>query len=327
MGSDNEVLLARFIDHLVVERDLSPNSVDAYRRDLEKFRLFMERRSLDAAEVKRLDVEAFVGSMRSSGLSPRSTVRALSALRTFYRFLRTEGYCEADPAARVERPALWKKLPVVLDFFEIEDLLAAPDLSTDLGIRDRAMLELAYAAGLRVSELLAVRLQDIDSGEELIRVHGKGRKDRLVPVGAVALDYIERYRQAPRRRLLKDDTIIDAPFLNFRGEPLEPMEGLHQIARGFSFRMNRFGFFGHYDLAGNGVADRLREADIKYAAAAENIAKNINFSDPVATAVHDWMESAGHRANILNSVFSKTGVGIWKDGEVYHFTQVFMDPR
>ncbi len=109
-------------------------------------------------------------------------------------------------------------------------------------------------------------------------------------------------------------------------KPLEPMDGLHRIARGFSFRMNRFGFFGHYDLAGNGVADRLQDAEIKYAAAAENIAKNINFSDPVATAVDGWMNSDGHRANILTSIFSKTGVGIWKDGEVYHFTQVFMDP-
>ncbi len=131
MESDHAVLMTRFIDHLTVERDLSPNTVDAYRRDLEKFRLFLDDRDLEAADVKRVDVEAFIGSLRTAGgLSARSTVRALSALRTFYRFLRTEGYCEVDPAARVERPVLWKKLPVVLDFFEIEDLLAAPDMTT-----------------------------------------------------------------------------------------------------------------------------------------------------------------------------------------------------
>ncbi len=179
MESEHAVMITRFIDHLTVERDLSPNTVDAYRRDLEKFRLFLDGRDLEAADVKRVDVEAFIGSLRTTGgLSARSTVRALSALRTFYRFLRTEGHCEVDPAARVERPALWKKLPMVLDFFEIEDLLAAPDLTTDLGIRDRAMLELAYASGLRVSELLAVKLQDIDTGEELIRATARaGRTD------------------------------------------------------------------------------------------------------------------------------------------------------
>ncbi len=230
MGFDHEVLITRFIDHLTVERDLSPNSVDAYQRDLEKFRRFLEFRNLDTADVKRVDVEAFIASLRMDGLSARSTVRTLSALRTFYRFLRTEGYCEVNPAARVERPSLWKKLPVVLDFFEIEDLLAAPDMTTDLGIRDRAMLELAYAAGLRVSELLAVRLQDLDTGEALIRVLGKGRKERLVPVGAVALDYIGKYRDAPRRRLLQDETITDVLFLNFRGEPMSRM-GFWKIFR------------------------------------------------------------------------------------------------
>jgi integrase/recombinase XerD len=230
MVPDHAVLMTSFIDHLTVERDLSPNTIDAYRRDLEKFRAFLDDRDLQATGVKRVDVEAFIGSLRTAGLGARSAVRALSTLRTFYRFLRTEGYCETDPAARVERPALWKKLPVVLDFFEIEDLLAAPDLNSDLGIRDRAMLELAYACGLRVSELLAVRLQDIDTAGELVRIHGKGRKERLVPVGAVALDYIGRYRGAPRRRLLKDGSITDVLFLNFRGDPLSRM-GFWKIFR------------------------------------------------------------------------------------------------
>ncbi len=223
MNHDPGELIVQFLDHLVVERDLSPNTVDAYRRDLGKFATFITRSDLGVDSVTRKDVEDFVGVLRKEGLGSRSVARALSALRTFYRFLCTEGYCDADPAARVERPALWKRLPVVLDFYEIEDLLAQPDLTTDLGLRDRAMLELAYAAGLRASELLAVRMQDIDPGEGLIRIHGKGRKDRLVPLGAVALDYIDRYRGAARRRLLKDDGVSDVLFLNFRGEPLTRM--------------------------------------------------------------------------------------------------------
>jgi uncharacterized protein YkwD len=109
-------------------------------------------------------------------------------------------------------------------------------------------------------------------------------------------------------------------------DPLKPNEELSRIARGFSFRMNRFGFFGHYDYAGNDVADRLRAAGIRFAMVAENIAKNINFSDPVETAIDGWMESEGHRANILTSEFRETGVGIWKDGHSYYFTQVFLNP-
>ncbi|MFC1595392.1 site-specific tyrosine recombinase XerD [Gemmatimonadota bacterium] len=223
MNSGPEEFIVQFLDHLSVERDLSPNTVEAYRRDLAKFATFLSRNGLRVDSAVRKDVEEFVGVLRKEGLGSRSVVRALSALRTFYRFLCTEGYCDADPAARIERPALWKRLPVVLDFFEIEDLLACPDLTSDLGLRDRAMLELAYAAGLRVSELLAVRMHDIDPAEGLIRIHGKGRKDRLVPLGAVAIDYIERYQGAPRRRLLRDDGISEVLFLNFRGNPLTRM--------------------------------------------------------------------------------------------------------
>jgi uncharacterized protein YkwD len=108
--------------------------------------------------------------------------------------------------------------------------------------------------------------------------------------------------------------------------PLESTEDLNRIARGFSFRMNRFGIFGHFDFAGNNVADRVRAAGIRFSLVAENIAKNINFSDPVETAIDGWMKSDGHRANILTSDFRETGVGIWKDGNIYHLTQVFLDP-
>ncbi len=109
-------------------------------------------------------------------------------------------------------------------------------------------------------------------------------------------------------------------------DPLKANEDLNRIARGFSFRMNRFGFFGHYDSAGNDVADRVRAEGIRFAMVAENIAKNINFNDPVETAIDGWMKSEGHRANILTSEFRETGVGIWKDGNSYHFTQVFLNP-
>lgn len=125
------------------------------------------------------------------------------------------------------------------------------------------------------------------------------------------------------RRLIEE---INEIRLSHALEPLEPNEDLSRIARGFSFRMNRFGFFGHFDYAGNGVADRLRATDIRFALVAENIAKNINFSDPLATAIDGWMKSDEHRLNILTAEFRETGVGIWKDGNIYHFTQVFLNP-
>lgn len=216
-------LAIQFIDHLTVERNLSQNTVDAYRHDLERYLEYLKGNNTTAVGADRESIEEYIRHLRKRDLGARSIVRALSAIRTFYRFLRTEGMCEIDPSARVDRPRLWKKLPVVLDFFEIEELLDQPDLTTDLGIRNRAMLELAYAAGLRVSELLQTGIQDLDMNEGLIRVVGKGGKERLIPVGCVALDYITRYLDGPRRRLLKKMPPTDILFLNARGRPLTRM--------------------------------------------------------------------------------------------------------
>lgn len=223
MSSRDQDLVKQFIDHLRVERNLSGNTSDAYGHDLDRFLAFLDEVGIGVVEAGQETIEEFVKYLKRSNLGARSVVRSLSAIRTFYRFLRTEGLCEGDPAAGIERPRLWKKVPVVLDFFEVEDLLAGPDLSSDLELRDRAMLELAYAAGLRVSELLQARIQDLEMDEGLLRVTGKGRKERLVPVGRVAIDYIGRYREGPRKRLLKDRPATDILFLNFRGGQMSRM--------------------------------------------------------------------------------------------------------
>jgi integrase/recombinase XerD len=223
MNTDDKQLVAQFLDHLTVERNLSPNTIDAYRLDLTRFQEFLDTHGSNVKDTGTADVESFIRSLRSESLSARSVVRSLSAIRTFYRFLQTEGVTDNDPAKQIERPRLWKKLPVVLDIFEIEALLDQPDLESDLGIRDRAMLELAYAAGLRVSELLQVTIPDLDLDEGLIRIMGKGRKERLVPVGRVALDYAGRYIDGPRRRLSLKGERSEVLFLNFRGSPLSRM--------------------------------------------------------------------------------------------------------
>lgn len=216
-------LAVQFIDHLAVERNLSPNTADAYRRDIDRYLKFLDRVETSVTDAGTEAIEEFIRFLRKRNISARSVVRTLSAIRSFYRFLRTEGVTDSDPTSQVEPPRLWKKLPVVLDIFEIEALLDQPDLESDLGIRDRAMLELAYAAGLRISEMLQATTYDLDMREGLIRVMGKGKKERLVPVGGVALDYVMRYLDGPRIRLAARGEATDILFLNFRGGPLSRM--------------------------------------------------------------------------------------------------------
>ncbi len=214
-----------------MERDLSPNTVAAYRRDLTRYLDHLEESGDTLAVTDREGLEAYVRHLRGLGRSPRTVSRALSALRTFHRFLRTEGEMEGDPVRDVDRPRLWKKLPVVLDVIEIERLLSAPDTTKDLGIRDRALLEVAYGAGLRVSELIGLRRQDADLEERLVRVLGKGRKERLVPFGRPAAEWMVRWLEGPRKRLLERRASTDILFLNARGSGLSRM-GFWKILRG-----------------------------------------------------------------------------------------------
>ena len=212
----------QFLDHLRVERNLSPHTVEGYGRDVRRFLTFLEDHGVDLEDAETSDIEAYTRSLRVD-LSSRSVARALSALRTFYRFLRGEGEVESDPTGEVERPRQWKKLPVVLDIFQVEEILAQPDTDEDLGLRDRAMLEVCYGAGLRVSELLDLEQQHVLYREGLLRVVGKGDKERLVPLGDVAIRYTRRWMEGPRRRLLKKAPATDVVFLNNRGRPLSRM--------------------------------------------------------------------------------------------------------
>jgi integrase/recombinase XerD len=223
--------LGQFLDHLSVERDLSPNTVAAYRRDLTRWLEHLEEQGLELDSVERTTLEAYVQKLGRQGLAARSVARNLSALRTFHRFLRTEGFIEGDPVEDVERPRLWQRLPVVLDVIEVERLLEAPDTSKDLGVRDRALLEVAYGAGLRVSELVGLSLENVDLKERLLLVTGKGRKERLVPFGRYAAEWVVRWLEGPRHHLLERRPVTDRLFLNARGTPLSRM-GFWKILRG-----------------------------------------------------------------------------------------------
>jgi integrase/recombinase XerD len=189
-----------------------------YGRDLGQLLGWLEEESLDLLGVERADIRNYLGSRRDEGLSARSAARALSAIKSLFRFLLREGVVDADPTADLQAPSLWKTIPKVMRSDEVEALLAAPDVSTDLGLRDRAMIETLYATGLRVSELVELSLDRMRLDPGYIRVIGKGRKERLVPLGSSAVEWNERYLIEARPRLDRDRLAV--LYLNHRGGQL-----------------------------------------------------------------------------------------------------------
>ncbi|HHQ47470.1 MAG TPA: site-specific tyrosine recombinase XerD, partial [Acidobacteria bacterium] len=220
--------VAEYLAHLAVERNLSGRTLQAYGRDLEGFVRWLEERGLALAEVERSTVRTFLGERRDNGLSARSAARLLSSLRGFFRFLVREGVLTTDPVADLRSPSLWQTVPHVLSAEEVERLLAAPDTSKPLGIRDRSMLETLYATGLRVSELVGLRLAEVHLDPGFVRVLGKGRKERLVPLGSSALHWIGRYLDEARPLL--DRHGRPELYLNFRGGALT-RQGFWKILR------------------------------------------------------------------------------------------------
>ena len=191
-----------FLDFCRVEKGLAPNSVASYGRDLARFTAFAAEESSDRLpEVE--GVRKYLDSLRKAGLASSSVARHLTTLRNFYGFLLREEVITADPTAALASPRQWKSLPKYLTAQEIERLLAAPDADKPTGSRDRAMLELLYATGLRVSELCQVRVTDLDQELGVVRVVGKGDKDRLVPVGQSALYAVSDYMESGRPQLLR----------------------------------------------------------------------------------------------------------------------------
>ena len=186
-----------YLDHLRVERALSPNTTEAYATDLEKLARFAEGRGIARAEELDLGlVTAFLAELAKQGLGARSAARHLSAVRGLARFLVEEGILKRDPTARAARPRLGRRLPRPLDARDMVALIEAPEAATLRGLRDRAMLSVAYAAGLRVSEIVGLKLGDVDLERGIVAALGKGGKRRLVPVGEVALAHLEAYLDA-----------------------------------------------------------------------------------------------------------------------------------
>ena len=215
---DPDVLV--FLDHLAAVRNLSPRTIDAYRRDLAALQAFLRRRSRGAAPAaaSEEDLEAWLAAERSAGLSESTRARRLAAARAFFRFLRDDGGRADDPAEGVEGPRRRRPLPRVLAAEEVERLLAAPDPRTARGLRDRAMLEILYACGLRVSELVALQAGQLELRRGLVRVRGKGGRERWVPLGGKAVEALEAYLRDGRPRLAPGRS--EAVFPGRRGRPL-----------------------------------------------------------------------------------------------------------
>ncbi len=220
--TQNEMTLARgiraFLSHCRMEKGLSANSLDAYGRDLEHFRAFAEE-SLQSGYPDEETLIRYVNGLYARELSSRTIARHLSALRSFCKYLLTEGLIAGDPTEHLTSPKQWQNLPKFLNRDQVEKLIAAPDLAKRSGLRDRAMLELLYATGIRVSELIAVRTAGVDMQLGVIRVTGKGNKQRLVPVHTAAIAWIGKYMAEGRPGLLKGRA-TPYLFVTARGGPL-----------------------------------------------------------------------------------------------------------
>ncbi|MHB2149087.1 site-specific tyrosine recombinase XerD [Calditrichota bacterium LG25] len=217
-------LFQQYKSYLLFEQNLTSNSIDAYLRDVRRFLTYLKTVGVDSpAQVKPAHVQRLIQLLSEMGLSANSVARNLSSIRGFYRFLLAENYIESDPTETIDRPKLARRLPSVLSYEEVRKLIEMPDVKHYLGLRDRAMLETIYACGLRVSELLNLTLNDIYWKEEFVRIFGKGRKERLVPVARTALNWIQNYIDRSRPALDRYNRSQGVLFLNVRGGALSRM--------------------------------------------------------------------------------------------------------
>ena len=197
-------MLDQFLHYLTVEKGLSDNTIEAYHHDVGRFLGHLREKEIqDFSRVDRVNLRAFLAGLRRQGLSTRSIARNQAALRTFFRFLLLEGILESNPAEDLESPKTDRNLPEILTVREVEELLEQPDLRTPLGIRDRAMLETLYATGIRVSELIQLSIHQVNLEGGYALIYGKGSKERIVPLGSEAIQWITHYVQGVRTGFLR----------------------------------------------------------------------------------------------------------------------------
>jgi integrase/recombinase XerD len=208
-----------FLDHLRVERRLAAHTLESYARDLGALAEYAAAAGRQPAALDRAALEAFIRQRLTRGLSPRSVARSIAAIRGFYKFLLLDRHIQSSPADDLRPPRGWPALPKFLSIEQVDALISQPDVSAPRGLRDRAMIELLYATGMRVSELISVRMADLHLAEHYVTCIGKGNKERLIPIGDQASRWIERYQREARPAILKGRT-SPRLFVSVRGKGL-----------------------------------------------------------------------------------------------------------
>lgn len=235
-----EGLPKSFLEYLTVEKGLSKNTIDSYSRDLRGYLSFLEREGLAPKKVLRKNLTDYIGELRNTGLVPSSIARNLSTIRRFHRFLISEGLSDIDPTENLETPKGFIRIPRILTQEEVNSLIRKPDPKKPLGLRDRTMLELLYATGMRVSELVSVKIKDVNLEVGYIITLGKGSKERVVPIHDAAVLLIKDYLKEARNKLLRSTGSCgkgDSPylFIGKRGGPIT-RERFWQIIKGYALK-------------------------------------------------------------------------------------------
>lgn len=231
-------IIESYLDHLRVERRLAAHTLESYARDLRALARFAASSARRLESLDRPAIEAFVRGHMASGLSPRSVARSVAAVRGFYRYLVVDGRLDQNPAEDLRPPRAWPALPTFLSIEQVDSLLAAPDVSTARGLRDRAMIEVLYATGMRVSELVAIRPADLHLDADYLTCIGKGNKERLIPIGAEAAAWVRRYQRDGRPALVakrRAGRPSPSVFVNMRGGPLSRV-GFWKILKAYGRR-------------------------------------------------------------------------------------------
>jgi len=233
-----ETLIQEFSDYLRIEKRNSPHTISAYRCDLKRFSAELSGKKLDS--VTTANIRSFLISLKSQGMSASSVARSLSSIKSFFKYLCQDKQLKNNPAIILETPKRWRKLPDVLTHEDVEKLLKGPDLNSKLGLRDKAMLEILYASGLRVSELVSLKISQLNLEVGYLRTLGKGSKERIVPIGTLAKRAVENYLLNSRRALIssrKDGRKADELFLTRRGLGMT-RQGFWKILKGYVVKVN-----------------------------------------------------------------------------------------
>lgn len=232
-------MIDTYIRHLEVARRLAPNSLEAYSRDLARLAEFADQRQQRVDTLTLSDLEEFVRGVMMSGLSPTSAARIVAGVRGFFKFLRLNGTIPSNPAEDLHSPKTFQSLPKFLSLEDVESLLQAPAVDTPLGLRDKALIELLYATGLRVSELVGLRMTDVRVDDGFLKTIGKGSKERIVPIGDEAGKWVGRYLAESRPAILKKRRDVPWLFVNHRGQRLSRVgfwKGLKAYGRAAGIR-------------------------------------------------------------------------------------------